>query len=81
MPEIKLGSFVGDIEIVASYAGETPIEKIYQGSTLIEEFEPSGPKVDVTDYEYTLESDSVILTAYIGASTDVVVPTPKQSEE
>lgn len=49
--------------------------KVVIDSTPVEvEMEPTGGIIDVTDYEYTLEGDTVSLDRYIGSNTIVKVP-------
>jgi hypothetical protein len=67
---IQINNFnIADIYINGYY-----IKEIYNGNILVYE-KNKGVPIDVSDYEYTLDSKgNLVLTKYIGASPEKVNP-------
>lgn len=65
---------INDKNVIDVYAQNKRVIQIYKGDVLVYQYN-SGKKIDVTDYEYTLDAQgNLILTKYIGTHSDVINP-------
>lgn len=65
---------INNFNIKEVYINGYYIKEIYNGNQLVYQ-KNQGVPIDVTDYEYTLDSKgNLVLTKYIGASPEKVNP-------
>ena len=72
--EVPRGATVNWKVSCDGYEQQVGVQTVTDNTTLNIELEPLIGIVDVTNYEYTLENDTVTLTKYIGSDTTETMP-------